>query len=143
MLYAHVKVVVKIFRIFVIFVSVFLLFLSVILVPELFRELRETRGINFHQVSSIYGFMVSSYDQKTKKVNDYFRQRLLSCERKHIGIFLVVLQVFASFLNRFFTSKNLFKNLPKTSQNLPPNLPKHYQKPSQTPPKTSKTHDFH
>ena len=30
----------------------FLLFLAVILVPELFKKLRETPGNNFHQVSS-------------------------------------------------------------------------------------------
>ena len=41
------------------------MFLTVILVPELFREVRETRGINFHQVSSIYAWTVSSYDEKT------------------------------------------------------------------------------
>ena len=49
----------------------FFMFLSVFLVPELFREVRETRGINFHLVSSIYVCMVSSYDQKTEKVNEY------------------------------------------------------------------------
>ena len=37
-------------------------------VPELYRKLRETRGINFHQVSSIYVWLVSSYDQKTEKL---------------------------------------------------------------------------
>ena len=49
----------------------FFSFLAVILVPELFRKLRETRGINFHQVSSIYVRVVSSYDQKTEQVNEY------------------------------------------------------------------------
>ena len=48
----------------------FLLFSSVILVPELFRKVRETGGINFHQVSSIYVGVVSSYEQKTEKVNE-------------------------------------------------------------------------
>ena len=41
-------------------------FFAVFLVPELYRKLRETRGINFHQVSSIYVLMVPSYDQKTE-----------------------------------------------------------------------------
>ena len=34
----------------------------------LFRRVRETRGINFHQVSSIYVLMVPSYDKRTKKL---------------------------------------------------------------------------
>ena len=51
--------------------SVLLLFLTVILVPELFKKVRETRGINFHQVSSIYVGMVSSYYKKTEQVNEY------------------------------------------------------------------------
>ena len=51
--------------------SPFLMFLVVFLVPELFRKVRETRGINFHQVSTIYVGVVSSYDQKTEQVNEY------------------------------------------------------------------------
>ena len=47
------------------------MFLAVILVPELFREVRETRGINFHEVSSVYVWTVSSYDQKNENVNEH------------------------------------------------------------------------
>ena len=49
----------------------FFMFLAVFLFHELFRELRETRGINFHQVSSIYVWLVPSYDQTIEKVNEY------------------------------------------------------------------------
>ena len=44
---------------------IFLWFLVVILVPELFKEVRETPGINFHQVSSKSEAGCPSYDQKT------------------------------------------------------------------------------
>ena len=76
------------FLIFYIFFEIlnfiFFSFLSVFLVPELYRKLRETRGINFHQVSSIYVLVVSSYDQKTKSLKFsilIFRQWL-----KELGI---------------------------------------------------------
>ena len=42
------------------------MFLAVILVPELFRKLRETPGNNFHLVSSKSKRGCSSYDQKLK-----------------------------------------------------------------------------
>ena len=48
----------------------FFVLFSVILVPELFRKLRETPGNNFHLVSSKSEPGCPSYDQKTKKVND-------------------------------------------------------------------------
>ena len=44
----------------------FLVFLAVILVPALFKKLRGTPGINFHQVSSKSELMGPSYDQKTE-----------------------------------------------------------------------------
>ena len=47
---------------------IFLSFWAVILVPELFRKLRETPGNNFHLVSSKSGPGCPSYDQKTKKL---------------------------------------------------------------------------
>ena len=51
----------------------FLLFWDVILVPELFRKLRETPGKNFHLVSSKCEPGCPSYDKKTHKVNDYLK----------------------------------------------------------------------
>ena len=39
-------------------------------VPELYRELRGTRGMNFHQVSSNSELTGTSYDQKIEHVND-------------------------------------------------------------------------
>ena len=44
----------------------FYMFLAVILVPELFRKLRETPGKNSHQVWSKSEIGCTSYDQKTK-----------------------------------------------------------------------------
>ena len=44
----------------------FFTFLAVILVPELSRKGRETRGIHFHQFSSIYVLVVPSYDDLTE-----------------------------------------------------------------------------
>ena len=46
-------------------------FLAVFSVPELFRELRETRGIHFHLLSSIYVFVVPSYDHLSENYNEY------------------------------------------------------------------------
>ena len=40
-------------------------FLVVILIPELSRKVRETRGIHFHQFSSIYVLAEPSYDDLT------------------------------------------------------------------------------
>ena len=44
-------------------------FLAVILVPELSRKVRETRGIHFHQFSSIYVLAEPSNDDLT----DFYR----------------------------------------------------------------------
>ena len=49
------------------FFSFFLEFLR----PERFRKLREACRIHFHLVAPNKFFMVPSYDQKTKKVNEY------------------------------------------------------------------------
>ena len=46
------------------------LFFFVILVPELFRKLRETCGIHFHLVAFKSELECPSYDQKTKQLND-------------------------------------------------------------------------
>ena len=48
----------------------FVVFLAVILVPELFKKLRETPGNNSHQVSSKSELMGPSYDQKTENFNE-------------------------------------------------------------------------
>ena len=69
--YAKNLILVNFFDFFEILNFSFFSFLTVFLVPELFRELRETRGINFHQVSSIYVSLVSSYDEKTEKGNEH------------------------------------------------------------------------
>ena len=45
------------------------MFLAVILVPELFRKLRETPGNNFHLVSSKSESGCPSYDQKNRAKN--------------------------------------------------------------------------
>ena len=70
--------------------------------------MRETRGIDFHQVSSIYVLMVPSYDKTTKKLtttsgNDYF----------HVSVvFSVCLEyfwnIFGRFLEDFWNSFGIF-----------------------------------
>ena len=57
------------------------MFLVVILVPELFRKLRETPGMHSHLFSSKSEPGCPSYDKKTKKLTTK-KQRLLTCERK-------------------------------------------------------------
>ena len=54
---------------------------SVILVPELFKKVRETPGKNVHQVSSKSELGCPSYDRKTKKV-----RKSLEIPRKSLGI---------------------------------------------------------
>ena len=53
------------FTFFLIFFFVLFVLFSVILVPELFRKVRETPGKKIHQVSSKSEVLGPSYDQKT------------------------------------------------------------------------------
>ena len=46
------------------------MFLVVILVPELFRKLREAPGIKFHLVWCKSGAGCRSYEEKTKKLSN-------------------------------------------------------------------------
>ena len=75
----------------------FLWFLAVILIPELFRKLRETPGMHSHQVWSKSEISCTSYDKKTKTVCTAFcegSQNTFKINKEHLNlVFLMLLAV--------------------------------------------------